>query len=246
MFNFDTAANIINDAAVEVGLAAVADPFGSTDPNFIQLCKFLKRIGRELMRDKEEGWSHLRGTCSLTTVVGQNVYPLPTDFVRMMDQTGWNRTSRFPLGGPASPQEWEFLSARLGQLYLTLVFRQNGQAIEVNPNGSVPDAQNVVFQYITSNWVSDDGGTTWSSATPSAYTQTLGLDPNLLVCALKLKFLEAKGFDTSVAEKDFAKALEQAKNDDSPAQILRVGARESPADDFLLDIQNIPLTGFGT
>ena len=49
MARWDDAGTIINDAAVEVGLSAVADPFASADPAFVQLCRLLTSAGRELL-----------------------------------------------------------------------------------------------------------------------------------------------------------------------------------------------------
>ena len=104
---WDTAGNIINDAATELGLQAfqakAADPFASTDPNMGQLCQLLKSVGRDLAKRRE--WTHLRAIHTLTTVEGVGWYALPADFGRMINQTGWNRTNRLPLGGPLSPQE---------------------------------------------------------------------------------------------------------------------------------------------
>jgi hypothetical protein len=127
---WDTAGSIINDAAIEIGLAPVADPYTSTDPNYIQMCGLLKSVGRELVHQRQ--WNHLRGEHTFTTVLGQSVYPLPDDYHNMIDQTWWNRTNRLPLGGPMSAQEWQYLKARLVGVVFTVLFRPMEGAITLH------------------------------------------------------------------------------------------------------------------
>jgi len=119
--SFDTAGSIINDALVEVGLAAVADPFADSDSNVIQMCTLLKSKGREILRQRF--WTQMRGEHTFTTVAGTPTYALPSDFHSMVDQSGWNRTNRLPLGGPLSPQEWQYLKSRLANVVFTVLFR---------------------------------------------------------------------------------------------------------------------------
>jgi hypothetical protein len=45
---FDNAGDIINDAAILLGVGNSQNPFGDSDPNFIQLRTMLKIEGRTL------------------------------------------------------------------------------------------------------------------------------------------------------------------------------------------------------
>jgi hypothetical protein len=119
---FDTAGQIINDALVEVGLSSVTDPFSDLDPNVVQMQTLLKTVGRETLR--EHSWTILRKQATFTTVQGTPSYAIPSDFYVMEDQSGWNRTNRLPLGGPLSPQEWQYLKSRLVGVERTPLFEQ--------------------------------------------------------------------------------------------------------------------------
>lgn len=164
---FDTAANIVNDAAVEVGLGSVADPFTSQDANFVQLCRLLKSCGRELVQARN--WTYLRKEHTFTTVVNKPIYALPADFLRMYDQTGWNRTNRLPLGGPLSPQEWQYLKARLVGVVFTVLFRPMNRTINLYPDNPTPAGYVIAFEYGSAYWVQSPTGVNpygaWSGAT---------------------------------------------------------------------------------
>lgn len=150
---FDTAANIINDAAVELGLipftGKVTDPFASTNPNFGRLCQLTKSVGRDLL--KAHRWSWLRYSYTFLTVTNQGRYALPSDYDRFVNKTWWNRTNRLPLGGPLSPQEFEYLKARLVGVVFTVLFEVLQQQFQAYPDTSTPGNYVIAYEYI-SRW----------------------------------------------------------------------------------------------
>ena len=66
--NRKTTAEIISDAAIQLGLSAeeIEDPYASTDPNIVQLRTFLKAEGRRLIR--RYAWSWAVKTITFDTV----------------------------------------------------------------------------------------------------------------------------------------------------------------------------------
>lgn len=246
MFGWDLAGTVVNEAAKQVGLAIDPDPFLSTDPNFVQLCSLLTSLGQEIWREKE--WTHLQTVYTFTTVQNQYQYPLPTDFGHMINQTGWNRTNRLPLGGPLSPQEWEYLKARLVGVVFTVLFRPMQQQMWLYPDTNTPGGYTIAFEYISRNWVNLQAGAL--SEAPTGSNDTLRFDRLLLIYGLKLKWLAAKGFATGDARDEhspagaYAKALQQSKASDTAAQVLRLNRRRF--DDPVLGERNVPLTGFGS
>lgn len=152
---FDTAANIIGNAAVELGLTTRAavngwDPFASTDPNVGQLCALLTTAGRDLVRRHE--WSTLTNTWLFQTVTNQGFYGLPVDLDRILDQTGWNRTNRLPLGGPVSPQAFEFLKARLVGVTWNLLWRLLQGNFQAYPDDVTPGSYAIAYEYVGRWW----------------------------------------------------------------------------------------------
>lgn len=240
---FDTVVNIVNDAAVELGLLnrqrTLVDPYASSDANIGQLVQLVKSVGRDLRRLKQ--WTFLQKPYTFLTVSGTQVYALPADFGMMIDQTGWSRTSRYPLTGPASPQEWQYLEAQTSGLALGVVFRPlQGQLELFNP----PDAATIAFEYVSTYWVKPLGQSSPTTDAPSAKSDTLCFDAQLFMRALKLAWLRQKGLDYSTAQDDYERTLEGAMADDTvAAPVLGLNSRSGVR---LIDNCNLPDTGYGS
>lgn len=179
---YEAASSIINDVAVELGLAESTDPFNDPNPNFVQLCRLLKSAGRDLVHEFQ--WPHLIKEYQFTTVTGQFYYPLPADFHEMIDQTGWNRTTRLPMGGPISPQEWQYLSARLSSVIFTVLFRPQQQMMHLYPaNGNLTGGQTMAYEYMSKSWVAQTAATTvWTPSTAYTAGQSIYANGNTYLC----------------------------------------------------------------
>lgn len=242
MPRFDTAANIINAAATECGLTPVTDPFASTDPAFIQLIQLLTSTGRELYGMHE--WNMLNKTYTITThSVDSGLYDLPADFGYIIEQTGWNPTNRLPLGGPLTPQNWEYLvSTGLAKNTIYISFKINQGQFQILPQPP-PEASVITFEYISRYWVAVTAApTTPAQDSVQIATDVVLFEPILIVKFLKLRFLEAKGFDTTAAAGQFLNMFNSYTDKDVSAQTLNMSrARVFP----YLGWRNIPETNYG-
>jgi hypothetical protein len=243
---YDTAKQIINDALVEVGLTPSEDPFTDLDSNVVQMCTLLKSLGREVIHLHD--WTILRREATFTTQQGVSNYALPDDFHEMMDQSGWNRTNRLPLGGPLSPQEWQYLKARLVGVVFTVLFRPMQGKIYIYPDNPTPGGYSIAYEYKSDGWVRYDvTGTPNYRDYPTASTDIIQFDTLLMSRGLKLAWLKAHAFDTTSAQQDFDSALDRTKGQDSFVPILSL-TRQSPLRgvDQLIGQHSIPITGFGS
>lgn len=241
MAGFDTAVNIINDAAVELGLYStdIADPFASTDPSVVLLIRLLKGLGQDLARDF--AWTQLQAEATIATVDGQDSYALPDDFGRVIDQTQWNRSQQMPLAGPASPQEWQLLKAVDAAGAVFKIFRTKNDRVYVTPTPT--STETLKYEYVRRWWVMPDAQTEPLRDTLEESADVLWFDRRLLVAGLKLRFREARGFDTTAEERRYAEALSRAKGGDGAAPVLSItGGGGLP----LLSGRNVPETGFGS
>lgn len=240
MAEFSTADDIINDAAVELALITtdISDPFGSTDPNILLLCRLLKRVGRQLVRARD--WSHLTREYTFATVNGTDSYALPSGFNRMKDQTQWNRDTAWPLGGPVNGQAWQAMKAVTVAGVVIRPFRVFGNLLYLYPTPTT--AEDIYFEYITNFWVMPTGQTAPTTSEPTAITDTLWFDEALLVAGLKLAFCKAKGLPADAAQLGFEEAFASAAGGDGAAPILNLsgcaGAR-------LVDSNNAPEGDYG-
>jgi hypothetical protein len=246
MARFDTAAEIINSAAVECGLVAVADPFISTDPAFVQLCQLLTNAGREMLGLHQ--WNRFVAEHSITTAVPPDTgnYDLPDDFAYMIDQTGWTPTNAglgLPLGGPLSEQDWAYLvNTNLASSTIFVSFKMSQGQFQVLPQPP-PDAIDINFKYISRWWVALAAAPTVAVIDKVAAADDVVLfEPILISKFLKLRFLEAKGFDTNSASAQFHSVFMQWTGKDVSAPVLNAARmRLFP----YLGWRNIPETNYG-
>lgn len=235
---FDTAANVISDALLELGLASapLADPYASTDLNVISMCAHLKALGRELVRRRH--WSQLQSTHTFSTIGGVDAYDLPADYVGMAPQTHWNRSTAQPLGGPVGPREWQTLKSGTGASSITYTFRVKENYLYLHP---VPSGtSSVAYEYRSSYWVAEDSSTEPYTDAPSASTEVLWFDGHLLSRGLKWKWRTAKRMEATAELNEYLEALAQAEGLDgaSPEIDLAAGSRIRPRG-------NMPETGWG-
>jgi len=246
MPRYATAGDIINQVAAEVGLVPVADPFASTDPAFVQLKYLLTSSGRELLGSHQ--WQRFVQTHSITTAVPPDTgnYDLPDDFGWIIDQTGWNPVSGgngLPLGGPLSEQDWAYLvSTNLASSTIYISFKQADGQFQILPQPP-PDAQLITFEYMSRYWVATALAPTVLAADEvTAFDEVVLFEPILIQKLLKLRFLEAKGFDTGAAVQQFANAFSQWTGKDTSAATLNMArVRVFP----YLGWRNVPETNYG-
>lgn len=240
---YETCNQIINDAAIELGTAVdeQADVFASTDIGYLQLIALCNACGRQLLR--EAVWAELIREHTITTDASGD-YALPSDWGYMIPQTNWNRTDDQRLGGPLSPQGWQYLEGRgLSTQMFFASFRIRTGYVSIYPQDNT--GKTLAFEYVRNTWCSDDlAGTTWYDRLQDS-TTVIRYPPVLFVKYLKAKYLEAKGFDSQKATDDYNIMFDAIMGQDKSAPILNAGSAAGGSS--LLDVhRNIPDTGYGS
>lgn len=237
-----TATDILNRVAAEVGLQPVTDPYSSADPAFIQMQYLLNIAGEELALSYP--WELLNKQANIQTQnLDTGVYPLPADFLYMIDQTGWERSQNVPLCGPLSAQDWQYLLGRdLVTSTIYASFRIKDGTFNLFPQPP-PDGLNIFYEYISKNWVLDVEQTTYKDGVTKGTDKPL-YDKTLISRYVKVKFLEAKGFDSTKAQADFNQTYGFLTGTDKGSQILRAGRRGGGVP-FINMFNNLPDTGYG-
>jgi hypothetical protein len=245
---YDTVANVVSDAAIELGLvsAAIADPYGSSNAHILLLNALLKGLGQDMHRGYD--WQQLLVTATLSlsggfqTLDSSGMYfDLPAGFDRMLNETQWNRTTRFPLAGPVSPQGWEMLKAIAVAAVVYLPYRIVGDQICFNITAT--QTATIAYEYVSRYWVQPAAQLSPTAETPTLKDDVLYFDRRLLVQGLKYRFKSAKGFDVAAAKAEFDDALEAAKANNIPAATLSLNGPQEPR---MLDRSNLPDTGYGS
>jgi hypothetical protein len=247
MANFNkrqTGLSIIQDVCGQLGLpvpiAAAANP---GDVSSRQMLAQLTYSGRRLIKPTDTyRWQILLRNWVLITVPGQTVYPLPEDWDSFEDLTGWNFTSRLPMLGPATDAQWQTLKARnMGSSTISVIYRTRGGAFEIYSAFDAP--QELQICYSSRAWVQSGADPLVFKDWVETDDDVVLFDPDLMVSALKLRFLTAKGFDTTAALADYKEALESAICADTDAPVLTFNTNDTYP---LISTQfNAPDTGYG-
>ncbi len=216
-----TATEIINRVAVEVGLEPVNDPYSSQDAAIRQLTFLINSAGEELslMHD----WGFLVKEAAIDTDDDDSGdYPLPVDFLYITNQTCWERNNRVPVT-LLSAQDWAYLEGRqfaTDTIYAKFRLQQGRFTIYPQPT---PGGLDIHYEYTSKNWVMDaeDPENTKDGVTTGADKPLF--DRTLMIKALKVKFLEAKGFDTTKAQDDLNSVFMSLTSHDKGAPTLNAG-----------------------
>jgi len=213
----------------------------SADESFIQLRGLLNSAGQELV--ELHPWGSLNREFTLTTQEGDSgTYDLPEDFSYMIDQTGWDRSNRVAIGGPLSAQDWSYLIGRdLISQTIYASFRLVDNKFDLFPQPP-PVGLEIRFEYISRNWVSEQNETTRKDL--ATVTSDIVLYEALMIIKfLKVKFLDAKGFDSSSARHEFEVLFNSRTGKDTGAVILSAGSNSRGFP--YLSTNNVGRSGYG-
>lgn len=174
---------------------------------------------------------------------GKEFYPLPTDIDHQMTQTYWDRTFRWQLLGPLSPQERQVLLSGISPTGPRRRFWIINNQLVINPVPS--SAATEVFEYYSNAWTQTTLLNT--AAVNSRFqndTDFFILDDNVMELGLKWRFRKAKGLSYDAEQDDYDNAVEVAISADGGGRNLPLNSSASGI--RLLNEQNVPDTGFGS
>lgn len=165
-------------------------------------------------------------------------YPAPTDYDRKIDRTDWDKSRHWEMNGPLTAQQWEWLISGYISTGPRVQYRIFGNYLVIWPMMST--AEVLGFEYITSLWAADSTGAPKAAFTVD--TDTCVFPDRLMVLALKLKFWQIKGFDSTAFARDYEMELNISKANDAGSQTLSFAPRVATV---LIGWDNIPDSGYG-
>lgn len=258
---FQTATEIINQVAVEIGLNASTAPFSDADPVFNQMKALLSSGGQDLVHLSD--WPILERTATFTTATGDTgVYDLPADFSHMIPQTNWQRTQRVPMPGSLSPVMWQYLAGSgLAGSTIYASFRESRGELWLWPQPPAVGVQ-VTFEYVSRGWVYNGAPpqtsgdavvpVTGTKFDPTKLRDTVQdpsdlilFDPRLIQALLKVRTLGARGFNTTKAQDEFDSVFESVTSHKASSPTLCLYPSNGGSASGLTPF-NVPDTGFGS
>lgn len=165
-----------------------------------------------------------------STLIGESItfskdtYPEPSDFDHFINQTWWDRTNRWQLMGPDSPQFAEWHYSGIVNTGPRRHFRQigpygNNYRIWPPPAELVAPIQ-LVYEYQSNNRVKIAGSSTSFAFSWANDTDVPLLDDRLIIQGIKWRFWEQKGFNWISKRDEYDNSVERQWARDGGAQIL--------------------------
>jgi len=222
--------------AVPTAVVGVADE----TPELLLACA--NRAGKALARRHD--WIDLVTEYTFNTAASTADYALPSDYVRLVNSTLWDRANYEQLRGPLSSQEWQVhKSSVLASTATTWkrwrIRRVSGSAqFSIDPTPTAVEA--LVFEYVSSSWCESSGGTGQDVWTMD---DDVGrLDEYLIELETTWRVLNRLGLSYEEEYNEAMSEVNQAIARDGGAPVLSLNRNRGQR---LLSSQNVPDTGYG-
>lgn len=157
----------------------------------------------------------------------QDTYPLPADFDHYINRTWWDRTNRWELLGPDSPQVRQWHLSGIVTTGPRRHFSQLG-ALANNyriwpPPAEITEPLQLVFEYISFNSIYVNGVVADSLSNAKYFANDADipvLNDRAIIMGIKWRFWEQKGFDWVSKRTDYDNYVERLKARDGGAKTL--------------------------
>lgn len=222
----------------EAGFGTPTQVIGNSDDTTVMLLAVANRTGRDLRR---RAWQQLTETYTFTTVASQEAYSLPSDYLRIIDGTLWDRHNYWQMRGSVSPQEWQLLKSGLAQVTARRRVRVVGNQFLVFPTPG-ESGEELVYEYVSKNWVVDSlsSPTVWSDYFTDDTQESL-IDEDLILIGTLYRFLERKGFAYQLVKDEFDSRVDREFGTNVPREVIDLGiSTNNPYPPLPL----IPITGY--
>jgi hypothetical protein len=180
-------------------------------------------------------------TAGVVVTFAKDTYPEPALFDRFINGTGWDRTNRWQLIGPDSPQMDEYHRSGIVTTGPRRHFRQTGSLAAGNyrlwpPPGTTDTPFQIAWEYITHGWCTNAAGTPQTSLLLD--TDVPLLDSQAIIMDVKWRFLQAKGIPTAASmQSETVDYIGQLIARDGGAPTLNAGRRFQP---YLIGSWQVP------
>lgn len=229
---------ICQTAAEEIGFDAPSSIIGNSEASAVRLLRLADRTGKTLAK---KNWDLLLKEYTFSTTASEPQYALPSDYRSMASDTAWNQTSNQPMWR-ISQSCWAYEKSSVSSTYddRFRLFGDDaspsiGAKFTIIPTPSATET--IYYQYYSTNWLTDSGGTTERSAFASDTDVTI-FDEDLMTLGVIWRLLKSLGQPYLEERAEYDRQVEICMAQDGVAASLHTDGN-SPT------LSNLPETGFG-
>lgn len=177
---------------------------------------------------------------STSLAFGLDAYPFPVDVDHLMPSTFWDRSMRWQIEGPLSPQDWQSLKSGIIVSGPRRRYRVMDGSFHLDP---VPaDNNTLIYEYYSYNYCMSALGVPQLSFQMD--TDVYLLDDDVMILGLIWRFRRAKGLDYDEEKNAWSDAMDRFKSRQASSKNLPLNATVLDYPQFL-GVANIPDSGFG-
>lgn len=170
----------------------------------------------------------------------RDTYPMPDGFDWFNNRTMWDRTNRWELIGPDSPQQDQWQRSGIIATGPRRHFRKVGPTQSSfriwPPPADLTAPLQLVYEFLSINAVASKGTDAYTQYFADDTDQTL-LDDNAIIMGIKWMFFEVKGFGSYVTlQQRWVDYVNRQMARDGAAGTLQINKRRTP---FLLSGANV-------
>lgn len=217
-----TLLQIVQEFCGRTGLTKPNIVMSSQDDQLLQIAGLANEVCSDIVR--RASWQVLQFETTFQSVVGEDQGAIadlaPNAFLKVTNDTIYDRTRRLPVLGPRSAQNWQALKAlpMSGPLYQYRI--RNGRLL-ILP--AMPEGHLMAFEYTSQGAVIDA-----ASAIPlfKEYFEkdedTFALDKNLVLLGLRWRWKEEKGLPYLESFRLYESAVAEASGSDATSPTLNM------------------------
>lgn len=172
------------------------------------------------------------GSATATDLVfSKDTYALPSDFKAYISDTWWDRTNHWKLLGPDSPQIDQWHRSGIVATGPRRHFRQQGKGASQYrlwpPPAEITDPLQLVFEYLSTEWVNVLGAGTSFATSFTDDTDTPVLDDRALIMGLKFYYWDQKGYDVTNKQNQYVDFVDRLIARDGGSTTLNLARRRN-------------------
>ncbi len=191
------------------------------------------QVGQALLLRHDWQWS-VKETTFTATATETQTGALPSDLLRIIPKSFWNRTADRRVDGPVSAQRWQAVQSGL-VVQPWDSFRIRGNSLIMSP---VPTAGDVMaYEYVSKYWCMGAGETTPDQETWAADTDTSIWPDELHVLGVVWRYQKARGLEYGETFRDFEVMLAQLIGNDGGISDIQLtpGSDEATFEPYVAD-----------